>query len=248
MGALSKVWNRIQRDTLAQLDEARRELDRREARIHELEEQAVMDPLTGLMNRRGLEDFMAQEQARLGRDASPGAMFVLIDLDRFKFINDTYGHQAGDACLQEISRRLRDEVRVLDCPARLGGDEFVVVLSQIPPAAAAAKLEDLRRVLDRMSVEWEGRTIDFGASVGGAMLAKDTHYEEAYKNADADLYANKEMRHAAADAKQAAVPAHTQAFTGLKGAFCEVSRRGGRAAPAVWSTRRIMTEKPLAPS
>ncbi|MBU6475301.1 MAG: GGDEF domain-containing protein [Alphaproteobacteria bacterium] len=114
------------------------------------------DPLTGLMNRRGLDVFFAQEEERLRRKQSSGAMFI-IDLDRFKPANDTYGHQAGDACLKEAGNLHGRVVRRLDGLARRDGDEFVVMLLHVRPAEAERKLEALQQALDEINIVWQGK-------------------------------------------------------------------------------------------
>jgi two-component system cell cycle response regulator len=254
MGALSNEWTGTQVDARLQLELVRRELAEKaqqlaaqndeltakDERIRELEEQALMDPLTGLMNRRGLDDFYMQEKARLARHTSSGALFVLIDLDRFKAINDKFGHQAGDACLEEVSRKLRASVRILDCPARLGGDEFVLIISQIDPAQASHKLEELRQALDKMSIPWNGSTLDFGASVGGALMKSDSAYEDIYQQADEDLYSNKEQRHARMmqelnqNGERTVVPIVSAPH--VREAFRRASKRACRPAPGHWIT------------
>ncbi|HRE18373.1 MAG TPA: diguanylate cyclase, partial [Rhodocyclaceae bacterium] len=93
----------------------------------ELRQMAFHDPLTGLANRRLLEDRLHQATLFSAREQSWAAVIVL-DLDRFKPLNDTYGHETGDRLLVELASRLRDAVREIDTVARLGGDEFVVVL------------------------------------------------------------------------------------------------------------------------
>ncbi len=168
--------------------------------IKQLESQVLTDTLTGLLNRRGLEIFYEQEQQRICRKHSPGALFVLIDFDRFKSINDVYGHPAGDACLRLFSQTMHNSVRILDGKARVGGDEFVLVLTQIETAASAQKLEKIRQTMNNLSLDWQGRKITFGASVGASVVTADSSYEDVYKMADEALYAHKELRHSALSA------------------------------------------------
>ena len=133
-------WWRTQSATMAllkhaygQIGASEKRIAEQDRRIRELEDLAATDPLTGLMNRRGFEKFFELEQARIRRGHSPGALFVLIDLDRFKPINDTYGHLAGDECLKLVSAKLLQSIRMLDGAARLGGDEFTLLLTQLDP-------------------------------------------------------------------------------------------------------------------
>ena len=194
-------WWRTQSATIALLKHAQGQLDASEKRIaemdrriRELEDLAATDPLTGLMNRRGFEKFFEMEQARIRRRHSPGALLILIDLDLFKPINDTYGHLAGDACLQEISKKMLLSIRMLDGAARLGGDEFALLLTQLDPEKEALYMEKFSGLLDSVSFEWQGTTINFGATIGTAHVTADTSYADVYNAADADLYKNKKER------------------------------------------------------
>lgn len=167
--------------------------------IRQLEDLAATDPLTGLMNRRGFEKFFEMEQARIRRGHSPGALLILIDLDRFKPINDTYGHLAGDACLKVAAEKLLQGTRMLDGAARFGGDEFAILLTQLEPEKALPHLEKIRQLLEDTPVEWQGKTLHFGASVGAAVLTAKSDFEQAYHGADKNLYVDKKRHHAAAD-------------------------------------------------
>lgn len=129
-------------------------------------ESALSDPLTGLPNRTLLTERLRHMLAISRRRTSPFAIAVL-DLDRFKFVNDTLGHAAGDAVLKEVARRLRKTVRDGDTVARLGGDEFVLML----PGGEAAVREVATRILDAMQepLNFRDQRIDIGMSIGIAM-------------------------------------------------------------------------------
>jgi diguanylate cyclase (GGDEF)-like protein len=129
-------------------------------------ESALSDPLTGLPNRTLLTERLRHMLAMSRRRTSPFAIAVL-DLDRFKFVNDTLGHAAGDAVLKEVARRLRKTVRDGDTVARLGGDEFVLML----PGGEAAVREVATRILDAMQepLNFRDQRIDIGLSIGIAM-------------------------------------------------------------------------------
>ena len=148
---------------LARFTIAVREQERSQA---ELAFQARHDPLTGLPNRTVLAD-------RLGRllpAADTPVSVLYLDLDGFKQINDEHGHEAGDAVLRVVSKRLSAAVRETDLVARLGGDEFVL-LCPAAPAAEAVRLAE--RVLHDVAqpVTWQGRTLEVGVSVGIAARA-----------------------------------------------------------------------------
>lgn len=177
---------------LRRLQRAEQRLVEQDLRIKELEKLAETDPMTGLLNRRGFERFFLQEQARTQRKASVGSTLLLFDLDRFKAINDTYGHQAGDACLRKVAEYLQGRLRSGDAAARLGGDEFAVLLSN---TAANAPICDIREALGNMTVTWQGKTLAFGVSIGFRHVPGGCSYENAYLAADCNLYSDKRQRH-----------------------------------------------------
>ena len=106
-------------------------------RFEALEQLAATDPLTGLANRRGCEKSIAGEISRAERERKPLSC-IMLDIDRFKQVNDTMGHQAGDQVLREISAMLRQSVRAYDIVARWGGEEFLVILPGADLEAARA--------------------------------------------------------------------------------------------------------------
>ena len=177
------------------LAEAERKLNSQEKKIQQLEDLAATDPLTGLMNRRGFEKFFEHELARIRRHNSPGSLLVLIDLDQFKSINDTYGHQAGDDCLSIVSGHLLKSIRVLDGAARLGGDEFALLLTQTDAEKALGRVSQIRETLNDMSMEFEsGGRHQFSGSLGVAEVIAGSSYAEAYAAADRALYRDKGRR------------------------------------------------------
>ncbi len=145
----------------------------REARA-ELERLSVTDELTGLANRRRLTAELEREVRRSERHGHPCAVLML-DVDRFKIFNDTYGHQAGDAVLQRLSATLRGCVRDVDTVARYGGEEFVVILPETPAAEAARVAERIREraEADRFAPEDGGAARSVTVSVGFALFPGD---------------------------------------------------------------------------
>jgi diguanylate cyclase (GGDEF)-like protein len=126
--------------------------------------QAMYDPLTGLANRCLLQDRLEHEIARSMReDTSLGV--VLMDLDRFKEVNDTLGHDVGDELLREVGRRLKETVRAEDTVARLGGDEYVIVLHQLDEQDVPTVADKVLAALDQ-PFHWQDQSIDLGASLG----------------------------------------------------------------------------------
>jgi diguanylate cyclase (GGDEF)-like protein len=167
-----------------------------EARIRELEDMASTDSMTGLMNRRGFEKFFEQELSRIRRLQSPGALMVLIDLDRFKPLNDLYGHQAGDAALKLVGETLMKSIRIADGAARFGGDEFALLLTSTDPDKAQVRVNAVREALNTLVLEWKGELLPFGASLGSSPLTTETGYSGVYQLADKSLYADKARRKA----------------------------------------------------
>lgn len=191
-------WWRTQSATMAllkhahlQIGTAEKRIADMEKRIRELEEIASTDGLTGLMNRRGFERFFANEQARLRREQSRGALLVLFDLDRFKAVNDLHGHPAGDACLNMVSQKLVSSIRLSDVAARFGGDEFALLLTQADTEQAEKRALKIAQSLNDITMSWNGHKVHFGASVGTAVMTPEDSFELIYERADADLYVNK---------------------------------------------------------
>lgn len=132
-----------------------------------LSELAVRDPLTGLFNRRYMEETLERELAQSARDCSPLSL-VIMDIDHFKQLNDTHGHQAGDQVLKALAKLLRTHMRKGDVTCRYGGEEFVAILPGAALAVAAARADSWRRAFERLSLDYEGRTIQSTFSVGVA--------------------------------------------------------------------------------
>jgi diguanylate cyclase (GGDEF)-like protein len=153
---------------------------------------ATRDELTGLLNRREYDRVLAEEEDRAERFGNSLAL-VIVDLDRFKFINDMHGHPAGDAVLREAARRIAGVIRTVDRAARIGGEEFALILVQTDRAAA---LEVARRAIASLANEpirvGEGRTLTVTASAGVAELPADAREAGGlFAAADRALYAAK---------------------------------------------------------
>jgi len=157
----------------------------------QLETMAYNDALTDLPNRRRFNDELHRLAALGKRGGAPFAL-LLIDLDRFKHINDTLGHDAGDALLVAAAERLRAAVRQTDCVARLGGDEFAVLLT---PASDAIVGDVAQRIVESMRapITFGTHVMHVSASIGAAVAWRDgDDTEELYKKADMALYCAKE--------------------------------------------------------
>lgn len=134
----------------------------------QLANQAMYDPLTGLPNRSLLHDRLEHEIARATREQTAFGV-VLMDLDRFKVINDTLGHEAGDEVLREVGRRLKETLRNEDTVARLGGDEYVLLLHDMDEKDVQRIANKLLTALDP-PFHWQGQSIDLGASLGVSLF------------------------------------------------------------------------------
>lgn len=164
----------------------RRQLAEKQTHSLILRDLAMIDSLTGLHNRRFAEQRLAAEVARSARKGHPLTV-VLLDLDQFKYINDTYGHPAGDLVLQEFASALNRAIRGGDLAVRMGGDEFLLILPE-------CNLAQLQLVLDRLgSVEtlWEGRKLPIRYSAGWKEYTAGDQPEAMLAGADQALYANK---------------------------------------------------------
>ena len=151
------------------------------------------DPLTGVLNRRGFERELKRALAYLKRyDTSAALLFV--DLDRFKTINDSHGHAAGDAVLRAVAMVIARQVRASDLVARLGGDEFVVLLWNLTAANARAKAEVIEAAIARTTATHAGTQLSIGASVGSAPLLPLDTPASVLERADAAMYARKAAR------------------------------------------------------
>ena len=151
---------------------------------------AVMDPLTGLHNRRHLDARLKAEFAFASRHQTPLSLLI-IDIDHFKKINDTYGHPGGDAALRILADRLQKTVRTEDIVARYGGEEFAVVARGIESQGAMLLAERVRETVDQIRVTHEGKMITFTISVGVATMTRERVFDGVsaiLKAADDALY------------------------------------------------------------
>ncbi len=161
-----------------------RDVSARKQLEEELRWQATHDSLTKLSNRSHFEHELEQELNRLGRVDGVSAL-LFIDLDRFKYINDTAGHMAGDRLLVEVAERLTERLRVSDSLARIGGDEYAVILRNVRPESIQSAADNFRRSLAEMPFHFEGKQYSVSATVGVALMdGTTTSLSEAMANAD----------------------------------------------------------------
>jgi diguanylate cyclase (GGDEF)-like protein len=157
-----------------------------------LKEQALKDGLTGLWNRRAIAAMLENEVCRALRDRFPIAL-VMIDLDYFKSINDTYGHLTGDEVLREVAGRLIGEMRPYDFAGRYGGEEFLVVMPSCSPHNGIRRAEDFRRAVAQRPVPTPAGPLDVTCSLGVALYDYAMSPEDLIHRADEALYRAKRM-------------------------------------------------------
>ena len=157
-------------------------------KIEEVARRALVDGLTGLANRAGFETEMRSalsEHMRFGWEVS----LVLVDVDHFKGVNDTYGHEAGDAVLRSIASVLQDGVRGTDVCARVGGEEMALILKDTGVQGARELAERLRVAVEGLRVPWEGDSVSVTASFGVATYPSEVpEWDALYRAADRALY------------------------------------------------------------
>jgi diguanylate cyclase (GGDEF)-like protein len=171
----------------------RTQLARAMARIDELQALAETDFLLDILNRRGFERAMQRAISYIKRYHACAAL-ILIDVDRLKPINDTFGHAAGDQVLQAVVAALSHHVRSSDVIGRLGGDEFALLLWNLSETDAKAKAALLEEGVDRLSFVFDGRAVTAGASAGVVVIGAQADYRRAMEAADSAMYLRKAQR------------------------------------------------------
>ncbi len=152
-----------------------------------LRDEATHDRLTGLWNRPAILEILHRELARAERQGGALAV-IMVDLDHFKEVNDTYGHLAGDAVLREAARRMRSSLRIYDEIGRYGGEEFVVVVPGCGVSAALSLAERIRATVGQDPIDTFDAPILVTASLGVAMNGEGSNADSLIRAADAALY------------------------------------------------------------
>jgi len=161
-------------------------LDKMEVQTTEIYKMAVLDPVTGLHNRRFGLQRLTEEMSRAERYGRP-LIILLFDIDELKQVNDTFGHPAGDQVIKHFAECLLKAIRGSDLAARIGGDEFMVLL----PECAVDKVQHVLERLCDLKIDLDGRTVLFNFSVGWSVYTPGELPEEVMKRSDAALYVNK---------------------------------------------------------
>jgi diguanylate cyclase (GGDEF)-like protein len=175
-----------------ELSRANKELEARIEEIQKLQnqlrEESIRDPLTGLYNRRYLEDALEREFARAQRDKYQVGI-IMLDIDHFKKVNDSYGHIVGDEVLQKLAKMLVAKFRLEDIICRYGGEEFLIAMPATTFAIAIERVEEFRKVLERTAMEVLGNPIQVTISAGVAVFPDNgTSIKEIVQSADQVMY------------------------------------------------------------
>ena len=160
--------------------------------MHEkLRQQSIRDPLTGLFNRRYLDESFERELSRAKRDGLPLSL-LMVDIDHFKKLNDTHGHQAGDEVLKRLGELIGNGARSADLPCRYGGEEFLLVLPTMSLESAAERADNWRLTFANEQIAFAGTLLSATLSVGvAAFPGHGTTCDELIRAADQALYAAK---------------------------------------------------------
>lgn len=185
-------------EALQALSEADQVIRQQAEHIRQLESLAIMDELTGLLNRRGLLLTLQRELAKARRNTHESGALVMVDLDGFKAINDMWGHSVGDDYLQAVAHTLLTSVRASDVVARLGGDEFVILFLSMDEEAGMNRLAKLESSFNSRILQFGNKTLPLRASFGLSSYSGTDNPEAILANADLKLYAHKASRRARA--------------------------------------------------
>lgn len=156
-------------------------------RSQTLEYAATTDPLTGLYNRRYFDDALEEYLAAFKRIGKPVGM-ILLDIDRFKAVNDTYGHDVGDEVLRQIASCLSEFTRYHDVVARLGGEEFAILSPNVTAGQLSALAERMRNAIAALAIDAGNVRLRITVSAGVALWDGRQKGQELFKRADAQLY------------------------------------------------------------
>jgi diguanylate cyclase (GGDEF)-like protein len=186
VGGLVVMATNLRQRYIDQIDWQTKQLVQSEARLREL---SIRDPLTGLFNRRYLEEALAIELIRAERKRFPIGI-IIADIDHFKRFNDTHGHVAGDAVLAQVGKFLRTHVRASDITCRYGGEEFLLILPEAPREITQLRAEQMQEDARHLHVQYEGQTLEaITLSLGVAVYPEHGSTSDAIiRAADDALY------------------------------------------------------------
>lgn len=175
------------------LDESRSEASELRSELDRIRTEAITDPLTGLVNRKGLKTAFEKALGGVKTDQD-NVCLLIIDIDRFKVLNDTYGHLLGDKVIKFIADLIRQRVKGKDTAARFGGEEYVVLLPDTPISGARTVAEDIREAIGKSKIQRQTDKKPIGkvtASIGVARFRIGESIDDFINRADAALYESK---------------------------------------------------------
>ena len=182
--------NTTRQFALLAMEEAEKRIKRQETRIKQLESLSVTDELTQLLNRRG---FLQQFQLSLSisRRNKTGGSLMILDLDKFKQINDTYGHLAGDEVLKNVGIAISTVVRESDIVGRIGGDEFSILMPGASPVTVTKRISQIRSAMSKMNFPWNHKNLIISGSIGRYDYLGQENEQEILNFADTSMYKQK---------------------------------------------------------
>ncbi len=175
------------RQARAQVEDANRKIENLKRQMEKIKKEVVVDPLTRVYNRRAFDERLVQELQAFQRYGQPVSM-LMIDIDHFKHINDSYGHRTGDGVLRILSEVMKKEIRDVDFLARYGGEEFVVILPHIDYLRALEAAERIRRKVEASRFTYKGKPFTVTISIGVGTMREDDTLESFVNRVDAALY------------------------------------------------------------
>lgn len=175
-----------------QLKTMKNQISTAQKKADRMEKASLLDPLTGIANRRGFQKHIRKEWSNY-KHTGENFSILTIDIDHFKFINDQFGHWAGDRCLSELVRKIKTNSRGSDFLARCGGDEFIMVLPKTEKNGAATLAENLRSHVEQTRFLYRGERIPLTISLGlSTVQDNDQNIKTVLERADYALYITKE--------------------------------------------------------
>lgn len=192
-GSITNSYRRLLANAITMAAENQQIVEKGLREINHLRHLSTTDETTLALNRRGFSLALRQTLERARRHGETGFLLI-IDMDGFKQINDTFGHLAGDKVLKTVATCLTQHTRSLDSTARIGGDEFAVILSNVSPEAAILKATELENIVNSLTVMWKGHTINIRASFGHEAYGMHEEEDGLLARADHNMYAQKKHR------------------------------------------------------
>jgi diguanylate cyclase (GGDEF)-like protein len=175
---------------LIAMAEAEKRIERQKKRIKYLESLSVTDELTQLLNRRG---FMKQLRYSLSitRRSKVGGSLMILDLNKFKEINDEYGHSAGDSLLKSIGSCLLEIVRETDVVGRIGGDEFSILMPGAGPGIVTKRIQEIHNSVNQLKFQWNKNNLRISVSIGRCDYDSNNKENQILESADLSMYRQK---------------------------------------------------------